>query len=352
MNKFLLLIGLFVCLHVKAQLPEDALRNAWIFPSGTAREQAIGGAMGSIGGDISSNFVNPAGLGLYKTSEFVLTPGWSVFQNKSSYLGTSQTAPNANNFNLGASGFVFSYPGRNPGVYNAFSIAVNRTGSFDHQINYQGTNTYSSMSEAFAEEFSNSGLTINDAIFSPNVTYGTRMALYTSLIDTATINGTLQVVGQPQKAGILLQQNHLRTSGGSTEIALSLATSQYDKWYIGAGLGIPIVSYTREQTYTETDVSGNTNNDFASFTYHQVYTSKGVGINAKIGAIFRPNNNWRFGAAIHTPSAIGLTDRIEASMITHTENYTPLKTVSINADSLDQLTGNIGPRPNTVRYNL
>ncbi|HXO78052.1 MAG TPA: hypothetical protein VN824_22510, partial [Puia sp.] len=73
MKKYFPLLGLFLCLQAKAQLPEDALRASWTTPSGTARQQAIGGAMGSLGGDLSSGFINPAGLGLYKTSEFVLT---------------------------------------------------------------------------------------------------------------------------------------------------------------------------------------------------------------------------------------------------------------------------------------
>ena len=49
-----------------AQIPEDALRMSYFRPTGTAREQAIGGAMGSLGGDITANYVNPAGLGFLK----------------------------------------------------------------------------------------------------------------------------------------------------------------------------------------------------------------------------------------------------------------------------------------------
>jgi hypothetical protein len=64
---------LFCCLHfslvLQAQEPDDALRYAWTQPNGTARQQAIGGAMGSLGGDLSALFVNPAGLGFYKTGK-------------------------------------------------------------------------------------------------------------------------------------------------------------------------------------------------------------------------------------------------------------------------------------------
>src|ERR1700761_970142 len=126
MHKYFVAIGLFLCIRAAAQLPEDALRASWTTPGGTAREQAIGGAMGSIGGDLSAAFVNPAGLGLYKTNEFVLSPGWHFQTDKSTYLNTHARGPNSNNFNLGASGFVFAYPGRDEGITNAFAIAVNR----------------------------------------------------------------------------------------------------------------------------------------------------------------------------------------------------------------------------------
>jgi len=349
MKKYLPLLGLFLCLQAKAQLPEDALRASWTTPSGTARQQAIGGAMGSLGGDLTAGFVNPAGLGVYKTNEFVLTPGWRFLTDKSSYLGTNQSAAAANNFNLGASGAVFAYEGRNPGITNAFAIAVNRTANFNSQVSYQGRNSYSSFAEQYAEEFAASGLSINNGLASPNLSYGTRMALWTYLIDTATINGTTQVIAAPQKAGQLLQQNNLQSKGGITEIDLSLASSQHDKWYIGGSLGIPILSYTRYQTYTETDVSGNTNNGFGSFTYRETYTTKGWGINGKLGVIFRPGNAFRFGLAIHTPSLFGLTDNISASMVTNLEN--PSQTLTARSDSLDQIT-NVNPPANSFKYDL
>lgn len=307
--------------------------------------------MGSLGGDITAAFVNPAGLGLYKTSELVVSPGWRFLTDKGNYLGTTTKASALSKFSMGASGAVFAYGSYDPGISNAFVISVNRMADFNSHISYQGLNTYSSFSEQYVEEFAASGLDINSAIASPSLDYGTRMALYTSLIDTATINGTLQVIGQPQKAGRLLQQNDLLSTGGITEIDLSLATSRHNKWYYGGSLGIPIFDYTRNQTFTESDATGNPNNDFESFTYRETYTTKGTGINLRLGAIFSPSTPWRIGLAIHTPTVYGLTDRISASMIARTENYTSLKQVSISSDSLDRLT-NVSPQPNSVTYDL
>ncbi|HWB94853.1 MAG TPA: hypothetical protein VG605_23520 [Puia sp.] len=352
MFKYLTAIGVLLWVQASAQLPEDALRNSWTTPSGTAREQAIGGAMGSIGGDITAGFVNPAGIGVYKTSEFVVSPGWQLFNGyRSTYLGTGRNAPSLNKFAMGASGIVIALPSYNPGVSNALSIAVNRTADFNGHVAYQGINANSSFAEQYAEEFAYSGLDIDNGIASPTLDYGTRMALYSYLIDTATVNGSLQVIAQPQKSGRVLQQNDLRTSGGITELNISLATDQHNKWYLGASVGIPIISYTRYQTYTETDVSGNTNNDFESFTYRETYRTTGAGLNARFGAIFSPSRPWRIGLAITTPSALALQDRISASLDSRTENYTPSKDIHITSDSLDQLT-NTYPQPNYASYNL
>ena len=109
MKKLALLAGIFLVQQLSAQTPDDILRSAWTRPSGTAREQAIGGAMGSLGGDISAAFVNPAGLGMYKTNEFVLSPGFRLLTDKSNYRGTGTSGTSANNFNLGASGLVLSH---------------------------------------------------------------------------------------------------------------------------------------------------------------------------------------------------------------------------------------------------
>lgn len=61
-KKYLPIIFLLAIAQANAQVPEEALRISWKSQTGTARNQAIGGAMGSLGGDATANLVNPAGL--------------------------------------------------------------------------------------------------------------------------------------------------------------------------------------------------------------------------------------------------------------------------------------------------
>jgi hypothetical protein len=349
MKRFLILCPCFLfTIFLYAQLPEDAIRMSNARPSGTAREQAIGGAMGSLGGDISANYVNPAGLGFYKTGEIVLSPGWSFGTSNTGYLSNNSKSPSYNNFLLGTSGVVYGWSNE-PDKSSAISLAVSRSADFNGHVHYHGNNNYSSASEAYVEEFNASGLTINDAISSPGISYGTRMALYTYLVDTSQ-GGLGPTIFQPGKVlaagGDLGQNTDIRTSGGITEIALGIAGESHDKWYYGISIGVPIVNFDRTTQYTETDLSGNTNNDFNSYTYTEVYSAKGVGVNGRLGGIFRPNLNWRIGLAVHTPTFYSITDYLSGNMVTNTEGYAGVRTV--NTDTLDQLAA----ASNKLEYDL
>lgn len=337
--KILFFVSMLLGVYSRAQVPEDALRLSWLNPTGTARNQAVGGAMGSLGGDITASFVNPAGIGLYKTSEFVISPGFSFLNNKSTYRESNASVTN-NSFNLGTSGLVIGFSNRNGKLKSgAFSIAVNRTANFNTNINYSGENDFSSYSEQYAAELAGSKIPIGNALnFDAPLTLGTKMAIYSYLIDTATINGNLQVIGLPEGLASRGQQNYIQSKGGITEIAMGLAGNADDKIYFGGSIGIPIVNYERLSTFTERDLSGNTNNDFDYSTLTETYTTKGIGLNAKVGIIFKPVSDVRLGLAIHSPTLYGFKDTYHGDMATSTEKYAGLvkvtsETVSGNAAS-------------------
>jgi hypothetical protein len=329
-----------VCLFSLAgysQVPEDALRMSWTTPSGTARTQAIGGAGASLGGDMTANFINPAGIAFYKTSEVVLSPGFNFFTNNSNFRDT-KTSQKGNNFFIGTTGVVFGIPDRKPNKSTTFSIAINRAADFNNNISYNGLNDQSSFSESYAAEIASSGLTLDEALNSNSISFPARMALYTFLVDTLTTAefGT-EVVGTPLRysterdTAFLLNQSHqISTSGGVTEVAVSFAGSSNDKFYWGGSLGIPILNYESNSTLTETDESGNNRNYFKTATLRERYTSKGVGLNLKLGMIFKPVDDLRLGVAIHTPTLYGLTDTYDASMETDLENYNTPSSVDVS----------------------
>lgn len=338
MNKKIYIIAcLFIAQYAVAQTPEDALRMTWNAPSGTARHQAIGGAMGSLGGEITSTFVNPAGLGFYKNAEFVISPGFKFMRTKGSFRGSDPMSLNqANGFVLGTSGLVWGWSNKySKWKSGAFSIGVNNMANFKQDIYYNGANDYSSFSENSANEFfdyytqqknQNPGLSnaviIDRALNDPGVTLLTKQALYTYLVDVDTSHGQNTVISRAEIPSLLNQENKISTKGGITEIALGFAGNMDDKLYIGGSFGIPIVNYTRNSTFTESDATGTGNNEFSSASYTEQYKISGVGINLKLGLIVKPTDYLRLGLAIHSPTLYGLKDRLSSSLTTDIDTAT------------------------------
>jgi len=324
---FFVLTLIVSCSSLFAQEPADALRYSWYAPGGSARQQAVGGAMASLGGDISSIYVNPAGLGFYKTGDFVLSPGFNLSNNKSTYYGRTEK-DKKNSFSFGTSGLVIAGPsdpdrkGRTGS--GAFALAINRTANFNSRVLYRGLNTQSSYSQKFLEELKNNNVTTDAA--ASDYPFGSSLAINTFWIDTANGwnagNKTFKSLATPLLGtGGLLQEQQITNSGGITELALAFAGNKRDKLYWGVTMGIPLLNYSKESVFTEADPTNNTANnfDFASITEN--LNTKGTGFNLKAGLIYKPVEYVRLGLAIHTPTFYHLTDRYNASVTTNTESY-------------------------------
>jgi hypothetical protein len=333
--KKLLLLLLAAPLFVRAQIPEDILRYSYYPQGGTARSLSIGGAMVSLGGDLSAVFTNPAGLGNYRTGEIMISPGM-FFRNNSSVYRDNSSGASRNAFGIGTMGVVFgSADPFRKNTSSAFSFAFTQQASFNNSVNYKGLNNFSSFSEQWAEEMAGSGQSIDQALANPAFAYGTAPALYTYLLDTFRINGNLQLRTLPEfildNGQALRQEKQLDTRGGLYELAIGYAKNHNDKFLYGFTLGIPFLSYRNNSTFTERDTSANANNNFESFTYNDNYSSNGAGLNLKAGLIYKPSERVRLGLALHTPTFMfSITETRTTTLTANTENYNGSQTVSSN----------------------
>jgi hypothetical protein len=301
-----------------SQTPEDALRLSWNHLNGTARNQALGGAMGSLGGDATANLINPAGLAFFKTSDFILTPGFKFGKEKSEFRGTKNSGSSQSSSTLGTSGLVFGGFGQR--AKNTFSITVSKIADFNQTSFYQGKNDYSSFGEPLADEFSNSRLTIDQALNNSDISLPTKMALYTYLVDTARVNGSLQVIARSENPAVRDQQNRTESSGGITEINFGFGTELTKRVLFGISLGVDVIKHQRNTYYHESDATNNTNNDFSFLSYSENFTQKGYGLNLKGGFIFRPQDYVRIGVAVHSPTWMPLNETFISGFSADLEN--------------------------------
>jgi len=313
-----------------AQDEIDAFRFSNTTVQGTARSMGFGNTLGSVGGDFSSLSVNPAGIGIYRSSEYMITPTIRINGVNGDYLGNS-TDKTGSRFNISNFGAVFtkSERGRRYDKSNwktfAFGIGINRTADFTRNYVYSGVNSG-------AHSSSGSEYFVQDANFDPSRTqndaYPAYLGYQSYLIDSAG-NHNRFYTNVPWFEGVN-QKRVVKERGGISEIVLSFGGNYKEKLMLGATVGIPSLRYTRDATYSE-QVTTDTFANFRSFRVDESLTTTGLGINLKLGFIYKPNDYFRIGAAIHTPTAFAMTDVYDQSVLADTKGYAPGGDFRINA---------------------
>src|SRR5690606_19622744 len=108
MKRIPFFIMALLCAHAGAQTIDDVLRYSTENLSGTPRFQAMGGAFGALGGDLSALSVNPAGSAVFNFSEIGLTGTYSHSNNDVHYGGGLMNTKD-NSFDLNQIGGVFVF---------------------------------------------------------------------------------------------------------------------------------------------------------------------------------------------------------------------------------------------------
>ncbi|GAA3951095.1 hypothetical protein GO495_13130 [Chitinophaga oryziterrae] len=319
------------CYTLQAQTIDDALRFSTSAPAGTARAQAVGGALGSLGGEVSSIYVNPASTGFFRTSDFSFTLGFQQADNKGTYLGTTGS-DSKGNLNISNATLIFGGKRKMPGSKwenFSFGLGFNRTNNYNQRVYYTGNNSSSSLALNYAQQ---AQLYVTDPSTQlgavPEKTIGALahssvLAYQTYLISDATdaqglyFYSAAQSTGDPQTIHVK-QENMLNTGGSANEISFDFGSNYNNILYLGGSVGIPVAHYTRDKTWKETNI--NTENvDLNNFSVTEHLTTDGTGINVKLGAIVKPVRPLSLGVTLHSPSWIWFTDNYTTDMTTNTK---------------------------------
>ena len=290
-----------------AQNEVDALRYSQNFYSGSARYSAMGNAFGALGGDFSAILSNPAGLGVYRSSEFMFTPMFSYNTASSSYMKQTND-DNSFKMKFANMGFVATHKsGREEGwVTTSFALGYNRIADFGRNIKIQGKNDNGSMTDYFANLAAG---TRPDGLY--DVWNDVGMAWDCYLIDpnnsdTTAYRSSLANYGETQT-------KIMNMSGGMGEYVIALGGNYSNKLYMGGSMGIQSVRYVENSVYTETDPD-KLISAFDNFSYTNNLKTTGAGFNFKFGLLFRPVEWLRVGGAIHSPTFLNLHDEYSTAL--------------------------------------
>ncbi len=317
---FFALSLLFYTEFISAQDDIDAMRYSQTSFYGDSRFMSMAGSFGALGANLSCMNFNPAGIAMYRNGEFVFTPGIKLQTTNATHYDNN-TTDFASKVNISTIGFVSAWDSKNTyptsskqyanfNQRNAFGISYNRMADFNTNTTIEGYPVNSSIINDFANVAQG---------YYPSQLISTYegLAYQTYLINsTADLHGgadSNHYKGAGQANIPLLQNKTIKSSGRMGELAFSFAHAFNDKLYLGATLGIPLVKYNRQATYSESDYKSK-DSIFRSLKYDEQLLTSGSGYNLKLGAIYRVNENIRVGGYVHTPTVLNLTDNYQYSI--------------------------------------
>ncbi len=299
-----------------AQGEFDALRYSQTDINGTARFMSMAGAFGALGGDASSIAINPAGLGVYRSSELSITSGLYNSNTSSTWLGgmgeESRYRMPLNNFT-----FVINLKNKKKKkglVSSNFAFSFNKLKNFYRNTYIKASEGNSTSLTDYMAGFTN-GIDYNDLTldntYDPydnvNIPFLSILGYETWLIDT--------IPGQTD------QYQSILNSGETVSPTYSISEEGYlNEWnfayganisntlYLGASVGIQSLEYSCSKDYQESFADGG------GFLLSSDFFTSGTGYNFKFGAIVRPVNALRIGASIQTPTFFDLTDTYKTSV--------------------------------------
>ena len=316
MNKILtyLLAVLLPAGAVYAQSIEDVQRFSQPIYLGSARYMAAGGAFTSLGNDFTAAHQNPAGLAVFRRTEFSLSLGAMNAGSTTTFSGNSRLE-DVGGFNFGNIGLVFALPKENDWHWN-IGLSINKGADYTNRLTASGETYDTSRIDMWLD---------NSQGFDPgNLLDAGRfqewMAFQAFLTDIdPQFNYTTQA-----NRDIVNNVYTLNQTGGMNEFAVTFAAEQDNRWYFGGSIGVPFINFERESVYSERFTLGDS---IASFDLRERNTITGVGINIKFGMQYRFDNGFRAGAAIHTPSWYTMEQSWEDEMFTRFTNGTVLNEV-------------------------
>ena len=283
---------------VMAQDVYDVARLSTSDLNGTARFIGMGGALSALGGDITTAATNPAGIGIFRSSDISVSGGSVMLAN--------ENMEKNNRASFDQLGVVFSskYSNYSPLRYLNFGVNYRkRTNFFD---SFGVGNVWSG---DFSQTYSMAEMTYD-------MPSGRNMPMLASM---AVNSGALYVDDQNHYTGIPAQDSYFTTiqKGGVHEINFTLGANYNDQIYLGASVGYYDVNLTRSSYYTE-----NNSDDGGYYDLYNDYFTDGAGVDLKLGAIIRPiaDSGFRFGVSVHTPTFYTLTDSNSATIEVYEKN--------------------------------
>lgn len=313
----------FTGLVAIAQAPSDAYRNSQKELSGTARAQALSGAIGAFGADASAISINPSGIGLYLNPTLSFTFEAGQGKAKSLWNGNNDSFSTSDKWALGT---VNNFSIVSPLVRRSIDRIWNINWGFTYNRDYDYRRNYGMVNSAPAY-----GLTDYIAFEASRIEAPWDTDYITPIIDIARDARWIEAFTHDPSVPVGKEKRY-RTQFSATEIGYNPQDGVYhlftpaasklsvqesgsrnnydmniglgiaDRYYLGASLKINSFTSSRVATYVE-DFYNEYNNDVyeSNLNYTTGLATSGNSVGLNIGGLVAIGDFGRIGISYMLP---------------------------------------------------
>lgn len=318
-----------------AQDYTDALRFNANDVVGTARTQALGGAYGAVGADLTSMSINPAGMALYRATELGLTLGVNVAKAESEFFAQKATDDRVRvSFDQLGVNFSFGRMREEGGgaVAHSFFVGYNRLADFNGKYVYNDNFSRNSLLDYFCFDEQISGGTTGALAYSAYLTEDTTVATSGGESAKLRFNVWEELTGDENYVnpnfridengnGIISLRRWVDESGSKGDIPIGYAVNISNKLYVGGSINIKTLTYDRKVVHSESfEGYAAVDNAPTNFSYRVRLEQDGTGVGFNLGVIYRPINALRVGFALHSPTFFSVNEKYYADITNPARN--------------------------------
>ena len=338
----------------------DVMKFSHLFNGGSARIKGIGGATTSLGGDVSSISINPAGVGFFNKKVFSISYKSITKNNSSIYIGESSFSDRS--FDK-IDNFSILLPVKSRGSYlrdpvneckdcPKFNVGIsyNVIKDFSNERYYRGYNDNNSIIDYFL--YDAQGIPLSQISNSEPIS---GIGILQEAYDHYLINPTSGLPGSYFSfvGGFPLQEERISNSGSMSKFSISAGLNFNDKFYMGLGSNVYFINYEQTRIFQENNyeiLNDNGEWEFEGILDYLIlrdfFKISGNGSSISFGMIFKPINELNIGFNYESKTKFLLKEELDSELETSYFDYyfQPEDTVLASAVS--------GTALNVAEYNF
>lgn len=308
---------------ISAQTSSDAFLFANRQLSGTARYNALSGAFGALGGDLTAVSENPAASAVFTNSFGSVTLGIRNSEYDNNYFGTTtETDESEVGFDQVGAVLILKSDNSHSSINKiALAFNYNKTADFDSEFTIIGSsnNTIGDFFVGQANGISSGNLSVfeNESLAGAYISigniYGTVgqqafLGFQSGLIDPVADGEDVSDFVSVANGNNVNQDIRVRSSGSAGKLSFNLGVAYNSGLHLGGNLNLHTLNRRKETDFFE-------RNTVADINYIVEEVNTGAGFSADFGLIYKVKDNLRLGLVYQTPTFFGIDRTVDQFIV-------------------------------------